>query len=126
MSTVFCVNPQRSLKRSCERENESRQQRKRSKTANFPRVEQATIPDAAATHQPVQQGVHQSRPRYQSSPLSEYCCNFRSGRFADDLPEPSSVVAKLNQIQRNQKVMISTMSQLIVWIKALRASKDKM
>ena len=37
-----------------------------------------------------------------------------------------SVVAKLDQILRNQKVTISTMSQLILWIRALRASYEKM
>ena len=126
MTYVFCVNPQRRLQRSCERENENRQQKKRRKNVNLPRVRQATISDAAATHQPVQQGVHQSRPLYQSSPLSEHCCNFRSDRFGDDLTEPSSVVAKFDQILRNQRVMISTMSQLIVWIRALRASNEKM
>ena len=126
MTSVFCINLQKSLKRSSQRENQNRQQRKRSKQVELPRVTQATIPDAAATHQPVKQGVHQSRPRYQSSPLSEYCCNFRSDRFGDDLPETSSVVAKLDQILRNQKVMISRVAQLILWIRALRASNEKM
>ncbi|XP_020620557.1 uncharacterized protein LOC110058278 [Orbicella faveolata] len=116
----------RSHKRSRERENESRQQKKRSKKVNLPRVEQPTSPDAAATRRPVQQDIQQSRPLYQSSPLPEYCCNFRSDVFGDDLQEPSTVVAKLDQILRNQKVMISTMSQFLVWTRALRASKEKM
>lgn len=116
----------RRRKRSCERENENGQQTKRSKKANLPRVEQARIPDAAASHQPVQQDVQQLRPLYQSTPLSKYRCNFRSDRFGNNLPEQSSVTAKLDQILRNQKVMISTISQLILWIRAQRASKEKM
>lgn len=91
---------------------------KRSKKDNLPIVEKAPIPDSvisqelSVTHQAVQQGGQQSGPLYQFSPLPEYCYNFRSDLFDDDLPDSSTMVTKLDQVIRNQQVMLFLLSQV--------------